>query len=279
MTGNERPGTPGGPPWSLDLLADLHAGALDAELADRLRPQVEADPEARAVLAALDATVDDLAALADLPPTPMPADVAARIEAALAAEARAMAGGPSVPPTPLPTPPPVTERPVTGPVAPVVDIAEARRRRNRRMGWGAGVLAAAAAVLGIVFVTLPGADKTGGAPRAQSTSTGTATGGAQPPLALSQSELQSGSAPLSAVMGAKDYGPLENPERIKACLAAGGITNAGEPLGVREVQLDGRSGVVVVLPGGGYTKFRLVVLGPDCGASKSQILSDNTIGR
>ncbi|NUT50045.1 MAG: hypothetical protein HOV94_22450, partial [Saccharothrix sp.] len=82
MTGNARRT---GPPWSVDLLADLHAGALDPRTEAELRPLVENDPEAREILAALDATLADLR---DLPPIPMPRHVAERIDAALADEAR-----------------------------------------------------------------------------------------------------------------------------------------------------------------------------------------------
>src|SRR5690242_3300296 len=78
-----------GPPWSVDVLADLHAGALDETRAAELWPLVNADPEARAILDALDATQADLASLADAPAPPMPAPFAARLEAALAAEAAA----------------------------------------------------------------------------------------------------------------------------------------------------------------------------------------------
>src|SRR5438445_13335894 len=78
-----------GPPWSVDVLADLHAGVLDDARATELWPIVNADPEARAILDALDATQADLAALADAPAPPMPAEFAARLDAALAAEAAA----------------------------------------------------------------------------------------------------------------------------------------------------------------------------------------------
>src|SRR3954466_15655922 len=78
-----------GPPWSVDVLADLHAGVLDDTEAAELWPLVNADPEARAILDALDATQADLASLADAPAPPMPAEFAARLDAALAAEAAA----------------------------------------------------------------------------------------------------------------------------------------------------------------------------------------------
>jgi hypothetical protein len=87
MTGDDvRPargrGDPGGPPWPLELLADLHAGVLDDDVSAELLARVNADPRARATLAALDATRADLAAL---PPLVMPEAVAARIDAALCA--------------------------------------------------------------------------------------------------------------------------------------------------------------------------------------------------
>src|SRR4051812_20553350 len=128
MSGSERrQGTPIDPPWSVDLLADLHAGVLDAETEALLRPRVEADPDARAVLEALDATLADLSSL---PPIPMPRDVAARIDAALAAEAH-------------------------GVPAPVVSLNDARQRKYKRLGWGASVLVAAAAAVGVIAVVVP----------------------------------------------------------------------------------------------------------------------------
>src|SRR4051812_1376286 len=122
MSGSDgRQGTPIDPPWSVDLLADLHAGVLDAETEAALRPRVESDPDALAVLAALDATLADLSSL---PPIPMPRDVAERIDAAIAAEAR-------------------------GARPPVVSLNDARKRKNKRLGWGASVLVAAAAAVGV----------------------------------------------------------------------------------------------------------------------------------
>ena len=82
------PADPTGPPWSVDVVADLHAGRYPADVAGPLRQRLAADPWAASVLAALDATVDELSLL----PSPrMPERFALRLDAALAAEARATA--------------------------------------------------------------------------------------------------------------------------------------------------------------------------------------------
>lgn len=85
-------GGPGGPSSAcpdVETLADLHAGALDDAEARRLVAHVRRCESCTAVLDALTAVQADLAAL---PPVPMPAHVAARIDAALAAEAAAATG-------------------------------------------------------------------------------------------------------------------------------------------------------------------------------------------
>lgn len=242
MTGMER--VPMGPPWSVDLIADLHAGVLPPEVAAQLRPRVEADPEAREILQALDATLADLHAL---PPIPMPDHVAARIDAALAAEAR--------------------------PAAPVVSLDEARKRRNRRLGLGGGVLVAAAAAFGVVFAVSPGA-KQADPPAAQETKPTNTNVSA--PLAVKSSEL---GAAVGDVLKAQNYGPLETPDRLAGCLKGGGIASTSKPLGISPISLDGKNAVMAILPGGAAGQFRLVVLDPNtCGPDKPQgVLTDTTI--
>src|SRR3954469_14007941 len=145
-----------GPPWSVDVLADLHAGVLDDARAAQLWPLVDADPEARAILDALDATQADLASLADAPAPPMPAEFAARLDAALAAEAAAAFPGEAQPGQAQPGAQGAAQAPQqAGPGdAPVLDLAAARRRRNKRLGWPAGVLTAAAAAVVAVTVAI-----------------------------------------------------------------------------------------------------------------------------
>ncbi|MGW6930131.1 hypothetical protein ACWGE0_08655 [Lentzea sp. NPDC054927] len=245
MTGMER--VPMGPPWSVDLIADLHAGVLPPEVAAQLRPRVEADADAREILQALDATLEDLHAL---PSIPMPDDVAARIDAALAAEARPG-------------------------LAPVVSLNEARKRRNRRLGLGGGVLVAAAAAFGIVLAVSPGgkqANTPGDAAPAPTTSAAN-----QAPLALKRDEL--GTA-VGEVLKAQNYGPLETPDRLAGCLQGGGITSSGNPLGISPINLEGKDAVMAILPAG-LGKYRLVVLDPaTCGPDKPEgVLADTTVGQ
>jgi hypothetical protein len=179
---------PAGPPFDLEVLADLHAGVFSDEVAAVLRARVAADPGSAAVLAALDATVADLHAL---PPVPIPPQVAARLDAVIAAESAARtrsasasegtpsgvtgpslgaAGAPpaaplpfvapprrdpsppqapSPPPAPSPTPPP---HQVGGTVSSLDHARRARQSRNtsqRRWAIGLGVAAAVAAVFAI----------------------------------------------------------------------------------------------------------------------------------
>lgn len=257
MTDTGRPrGTPT-PPWSVDLLADLHAGVLDEAEAAALWPQVEADPDAMAVIAALDATSADLSAFAEEPVAPIPAGVAARIDAALIEER-------------------TREQQQ---VAPVIDMAAARRRRNKQLGWGAGFLTAAAAAVVAIAIAVPDST-TSGTPMAEdgkptsATPPGTAPGGQ--PLSLRGNDVAAG---LGDTLNVRDYGPLENRAGLDECLAANDIDTKVQPAGVRPATIDGKSAVLVVLTTGKFAQYRLVALPVDCGPDNPGLLYDEVIGR
>ncbi|MGH3899148.1 MAG: hypothetical protein ACRDTA_13080 [Pseudonocardiaceae bacterium] len=285
MTGTGSPACPGDPPerstarapeWSLELLADLHAGVLTDRAAARLRPRVAADPQASTVFMALDATVADLATLQTRCPARMPDAVAQRLDAALATEAlatEALATGALEPDRHYPYSAAATR----------FGYRRAARRelviksigwRRRRAGWiGAGVLAAAvmvATMAGVMTSVL-----TGGAPRA-----GDALGAAavSPPAPLALSGDDVGGA-LNQVLGARDYGPLSRPEALRRCLDAHDVPVRDKPLGGREVTLDGRPGVILVLPTTRVDEFRLLVVGPACGPANPARIADGVAGR
>jgi hypothetical protein len=187
----------------------------------------------------------------------MPAYFAAQLDAALAAEAaRSM--------------PAARQQGV----APVADMAEARRKRNRGMGWAAGLVTAAAAVVAVAFVALPGTQETGGVPQAEggTDSSSQEAPGDAPPLALTGNDL--GPA-ISGLTGQKDYGPLEDEQGLVDCLSSKGIDDP-QPIGAREVTLDGKQGIGVLLAGGEDNhRFRLVIVAPDC---SGDLITNTSIG-
>ncbi|SFA80965.1 hypothetical protein SAMN05216266_101569 [Amycolatopsis marina] len=249
-----------GPPWSVDLLADLHGGVLDDAEANRLWPQVNADPEARAVLDALDSTVADLGALPMEPVAPMPPEVAARIDAALTAEVSRTGQ---------------SAQPGESGVAPVVSLDAARRKRNRMLGWGGGLLTAAAAAVAAVAIIVPnGSQPDGGQPAAAPPTDGASS---TPPLSL-RSEGGLGPA-LGEISGVRDFGPLGDQQRLDVCLEAAGIDPDVKPAGVRPVTLDGREAVLVLYPTGELAQFRMVAFAPDCGPGNPELLLDKTVGK
>lgn len=257
MTGNEgRRMAPAGPPWSVDDLADLHAGVFDDAVAARIWREVNADPEARSVLEALEATSIDLAEL----PTPrMPEQVTARIDGALAAESAARTGGQA-----------------PRQVAPVIDMAAARKRRKRLAGWGTAVITAAAAVVAVGVISLPGGQQTGGGNLAEPERSAPPAAGAEPPLTLGgNGELNMSMA--GKAMNGKDFGPLADAEKRAGCLAA----NQASPErveGARRLDVDGAEGVLFVLTTGQKGQFRLLAVGTDCAAGNPATLGDKTVG-
>lgn len=261
MTDEARSGGPPGPPWSVDVLADLHAGVLTPQQSAQLWPAVNADPAARAVIEALDLVKVDLGNLGTAPAETMPAHFAARLDAAIAAEANRMAA-----PAPLPVSVPVPRQPI----APVIDLAAARKRRNRMLGWGAGVLTAAAAAVAVVVAVFPGSSSTPGSAVAGAGSNNSADG----PLAVQRDNV---SAAIGKVTNQKDYGPLKDQQHLDACLKANGIDPAREQTaGVRQVVIDGRSGVMALLVPGNNT-FRVVVVEPTCGPDNPGLIVNTTI--
>ncbi|SFS85159.1 hypothetical protein [Saccharopolyspora flava] len=269
---SRRAGAPQGPPWSLDLLADLHAGVLDGPTADELRRQVEADPEAREIMAALDATSADLA---DLPPLTIPDDVSASIEAALQAEVRARSGEED-PTRPVPTMSTAATSGPAGSGGQVVDFAAAKARRRRRMTLGAGLVGVAAAAAAVIFAVLPGTggDSNTAQPQAPSPQQGSQGG----PLALAGDQVHLDGQQFSQVMSSDQYvSTLADPQQLIGCLQANGV-RGGKPMGAREITLNGKPAQLLVLPGGGLGKFRLLAVGPDCGSGNPSTISDSTFG-
>jgi hypothetical protein len=250
MTGIERE-SGGGPPWSVELLADLQAGALDPKAGAELWLRVNSDPEARAVLEALEATQADLREFAMVPAPPMPAHFAVRLDAAIAAESQARATIPRQA-SPLPG------------HAPVSSLDEARKRRNRRLGWGAGFLAAAAVAVGIAFAVVPTGNNDGPAVAQQLPG----------PLNFKQDEL--GPQQLTAAKNQNDYGPFDDKQKLTACLTANGVSAKAEPIGGRQVTVDGQPGTLLVLVHG-PGEFRLLVVGPDCGPGSPSKLADKNV--
>jgi hypothetical protein len=253
MSGSERrQGTPIDPPWSVDLLADLHAGVLDEETEAVLRPRVEADPDARAVLEALDATLADLSSL---PPIPMPRDVAARIDAALAAEAH-------------------------GTAAPVVSLNDARQRKYKRLGWGASTLAAAAVAVGVIAVAIPSmnSNSSNAISSFPAPDKPAATASAAPTTPELFVQGENFGPVIGDVLKAQNFGPLDNQEKLDGCLKGGNIP-ATKPLGVSPIQLDDRAAVMAILTAGRVGTFRIVVLDPDtCGPDNPNgVLADSVM--
>jgi hypothetical protein len=220
------------------------------------------------VLAALDATTRDLAAL---PAPPIPPQVADRIESALAAEVAWSAAAQAAPQGPQALPPAQVPQ-----VPPLAQVPHIGIRRRRTAAWAsAAVLTTAAALVGII--ALAGAQReTAGIPQARD-SLGAATGvGPTTPQALTSDDL---TGMLGQALAHHDMGPLSEPGRLRGCLAANGVPDTADPLGAMEVDTDGRRGVMLVFPSGRIAQFRVLVVGEDCAPGTPALLTDQLIGR
>jgi hypothetical protein len=251
-------------PSEVTALAELDAGLPDDAEAARRRAAFGGDPRAEAVLDALAATRADLAAL---PAPPVPPDVEARWTAALAAESAAQpppardmetCGGGETPPDSLLGPPvgkdavPERHRGSRG--------AATRRWARRPLLAAAALVAVVAAVVGALLPTA--SDQP--APL-------------EPPvLTLARVDLL---AVATATVGTTDVGALSDPDRRAGCLRTVAPAALDEELlGGRQVVLDGRPGVLLVLATGTRGGLRIVTVDPSCGPEGGTLLTEVVVG-
>lgn len=239
-------GTP--QPWSVDLLADLHAGVLDETEAAELRQRVQDDSGAQDVLAALDATSAELADLGAAPAGPMPAEVADKIDAALAVEAERRQASMQ-----------------QAGHAPVVSLDAARKKRRRRIGWSAGIVTAAAAAVAAVAIVGPSLSSTSGTPVAAPDA------GAAPQSSSGQT------MSFADVNGHHEFGAMDSKESLIACLDHAGVKHI-KILGSRKAKVDGKPAVAATLTTGKIGTFRFVAVPSNCGPGKGKLLYDKVVG-
>jgi hypothetical protein len=227
-----------------ESLADLQAGLLDDAAAAALRERVRTDPDAAAMLAALDRIRGDLADLGtDEPSAPdVPAEVTARVGAALQA-----------------APPP--RRP-----------AHSFRHTPRwqMVGVVAGIGAAAIGiVLGLMMLVRAPAPSFPAGPTAKSIT-----------VSRPASDLPLSAPQIAGLLSrSPDYGALADPQRRASCLSALGYPPATAVLGAGPVDMHGRPAVLILLPADTPKTVRALIVEPDCNAAHTGLLASTVVSR
>ncbi|WP_189094450.1 hypothetical protein [Nocardia jinanensis] len=275
------------PPFTEELLADLHAGNIDPELGARLWPAAQRDPEAKRYLDSLDEIRGSLAALrgSERITSPIPGDIAARLNAL--AESL---GGPvgdsgrdraSVEVTepldgrapgryhfPQPSPGPAATR--FGNAGPgtlsehsgAAPISLDARRRKRPI---AAALAAAAVIVvaaGAAFFAVGDSDR-------ETTPT------AAPPSDRAEPGPELDTAVALRALGRNDVrGRLADPAALTACVAAAGIDRP--VLGSADMDFRGREAVLILVGGRNGAQITALVVGPGCGPGNPEVLAPPT---
>ncbi|MFE3225713.1 hypothetical protein [Nocardia sp. NPDC059228] len=296
------------PPFSTELLADLHGGSLPPEESERLWPAVRRDPEAMRYLHSLDRVDDRLHDLGrdEHIAHPMPAEVAARLERMiedLATGDEDPAAGPATADRPatvtrLPAaPPPVTRSthpapPSTAPM-PVLDgsVFDTGRLDPREFedpeppaafeddtdpGEPVPFETPSRRLRWLTVAAAAAAVVAGAVVAVDAVSTRTVTPAAQP---AADATLDPGLAPTAVLtaMGRHDItGPLAAGNALAACLRAAGLDR--QVLGSRSVVFSGTPGVLVLLAGPKPPQITAAVLGTACGPGNPQVLGRADIG-
>lgn len=234
------------PPLTVELLADLQAGLLDDDAAARVRRQVRADPEAADVLSALNHVRRDVAAVGAASAPDAPPQVTARVSAALRS-AVPLSGAP----------------PGGG-----AHAARPRIRPLRTIPAVAGLCAVLAAVGFGTAALLRAPDPTPSTPvTAEHITVST------PPMAipLSQDEI------LGLLNLSPDYGPLADPARRASCLSGLGYPASTQVLGARPIEINGRPGILLVVPGDTPHGLVAYAVAPNCSAADTGLLANTQI--
>jgi hypothetical protein len=95
----------------------------------------------------------------------------------------------------------------------------------------------------------------------------------QPAFPLSDAQLR------AALAAPPDLGPLGDPRRRADCLAGLGYATDLEILGGRPVEVSGRPGVLMLLPGATAGQVAAVAVAPSCDAAHTGLLAETVLGR
>ncbi len=232
------------PPYSVDVVADLHAGVYPDDIAEQLRPRVLADPDSMAIWRALEATTGQLREGA-AGSEPLPDYAQATLDATL----RSLHDQGSTQ-TPMAWSPPAA-----------APIPLWRRHSGALIG-----LAAAAAVAGIAVATTFAF--TGG-----STEPAFAEGGQNPTSVEAPTE-----ATLLAALGRTDVSAFPDVAARDRCLAANGIASSATILGIGSLDTGGDPSTVILLATGTIGRFDALVVGAACDTGNPATISRTTIG-
>jgi hypothetical protein len=235
----------GGPPPSVDSLADLQAGLLDDETAARLRKQVRTDPDARQSMDALNRVRREVAALRSDPWSAPDVDPAAvdRITGALRAERPGAAH----------------------------TVGRGRLPRSARLAVAMAGLAAvaAAAWLGTRALLTPPASM----PSSPTTIDHITVSRPPPAIPLSDQQI------LALIDREPDFGALTDPRRRAACLSGLGYPANAQVLGARPVDIAGHPAVLLVLDGDSPGSVRALAVAPTCSAANTGLSADRIVDR
>jgi hypothetical protein len=238
------------PPLTVELLADLQAGLLDDDAAARVRRHVRADPDAAAMLRALNRVRSDVAAVgadpASAPETP-PA-VAARISAALRSASNSSTG----------------------------IAAHSARPHMRPARLIAGVAGACAVLAAIGLGTAALVNAPAPTPSAQKTAEHITV--STPPMVIPLSQAQL----LGLLDRSPDYGPpggLNDPARRASCLTGLGYPASTRVLGARPIDINARPGVLLLLPGNTPDNLVVFAVALNCSAADTGLLASTQIPR
>lgn len=147
-----------------------------------------------------------------------------------------------------------------------------RRPRLARMQVLALVIGACAAVTGVVIGVAVLAHEPPPRRDAGPTARSITVSAPTRDLPLSDAEI------LALLNQPADYGPLADAARRASCLAGLGYP-AVTPLGARPVDLHGRSGVLMLLPGDTAQAVVALMVQPDCTAADSGVMASTVLTR
>ncbi|MBF6495357.1 hypothetical protein [Nocardia cyriacigeorgica] len=251
------------PPYSAELLADLHADNLSRELSEQLWPAVHGDPEAQRYLRSLDEVSAHLRALGrdDRIIHPMPDDVASRLWQW--AEELGPAESDQEPTARISEQLPVRlHETLDTPTTSVVSLDERRRRRMR-------VLTAAAAAVAVIACAAIAVT----AVRQDSTVSPTAA----PTTADVAPSKDLDSTVALGALGRNDVrGPLADATELAGCVAAAGYDRT--VLGSTDITFRGAEAVLILLAGTAPGKITALVVEPGCTAAEPSVLTVTDIG-